>query len=157
MRLKNRNQTPPGGFAFYYENISTGQEIRVPTGSGSANGVSQLTGLVDASLRNNGMEVPPDLPLIIEHQICLRQPVPLDVCFSGGIGDDIHHKVMRPLLRSIARGAAKVGLKKVSGAATKIGGCSGCSGTKTFVQGANNLGRAGTLNKGFAGNADYKN
>lgn len=157
MRLKNRNQTPPGGFAFYYENIETKQEIRVPQGDKSANGVSQLTGLVQASLTNNGMEIPPQLALIVEHQICIRQDNPLTLCFSGGIGDDVHHKVMKPLLRSIARGAAKVGAKIVSDAATKIGGCTGCGGTKTYVQGRNNLGRAGTLNKGFAANADYKN
>lgn len=160
MILKDKDSTPYGGFVFYFKHVKTGEEVRVPSGKKSANGISQLTNLASSALRNNGMEVPENLSKIVEHQICLRQPEPKKVCFNGGIGDSIHHNVAKPFLLKVSKVAEKVGAKSVSKVAKAVGGCSYCGGTKTYEQGRNNLGRAGTLNKlnsgKFAINADYK-
>ena len=166
MRLKNKNSTPAGGFVFYYKDSATKKEIRVPAGNRSANGLKQLSGMVTLAFKNNGMNIPKNLVELIEHQICLRQKDPTKVCFSGGIGDTLHHKVAKPMTRAIAKAAKKLHAPKVAKAVTRVGGCSGCSGTKTYVQGKRNLGRAGLLNKltpkhklnskKFALNAEYK-
>ena len=161
MYLKNKNQSPSqDGFSFYYEDRH-GEIVRVPEQGKKANGVAQLTKLVESVFRQNGMEIPPRLPEIIEHQICLRLPdgQRSTKCFNGGWGDKIHQDVMKPLLKSIGAVATKVGLKSLGKAAVKKSGCSSCGGSKIYVQGQNNLGRADTLNKlgnKFAANADYK-
>jgi hypothetical protein len=158
MILKNRNSTPPGGFVFYYENPKTGEEIRVPT-SGSANGLPQLTVWVGNAFQANGIPQDPDLGLVVEHQICIRQKNPLDICYNGGIGDALHHNIFKPLLKVASKAASRVS-KSAAQALNKKSNCRSCGGTTTYKLGENNLGRAGSLNKlnsnKFAANADYK-
>lgn len=159
MYLKDKNRSPRGGFVFYFQHVKTMLEIRVPT-KGGANGIPQLTTWSGATLRGNGMDVPDNLAQIVEHQICIRQKLPLKACYSGGIGDDIHHKVMKPILGKVAATAKRFGAKRVAKVAKKAAGCSGCGGRRTYEQGKNNLGRAAKLNRlnsgKFALNADHK-
>lgn len=156
MRLKNLNQSPHDGFVFYYEGKGGGP-VRVPV-TGSAGSMRRLVLLASRALVNNGLDVPDNFRDVVEHQICLRQPDPDGACFSSGLGDDLHHKVMKPLFIGLSEAAAKVGLDSLAAGAKKVAGCSGCGGTRVYKQASNNLGRAGSVNNmaGFAGNADYK-
>ena len=146
MYLKNRNKSPEPGFVFYYEDPVTKKEVRVPE-TRQANGLNALAALVRASFANNGIPIDPNLIKIIEHQICLRHKDPKSACYSGGLGDDIHLNLSKPLLRSIEMVAKGVHANGVARMAKKLSGCSSCGGTKTYKKGVNNLGRAGTLNK----------
>ena len=146
------NVQPVGGFVFYFEHPKTGTEVKVPLGDNEASGLDQLEKMVRATFQRNNIPAPQHLRLHIQHQICLRQPDPKATCFSGGIGDDLHFKVMKPVLLKTAAVLSKIpGGKGLAKVATKIGGCSGCSGRKTYKQGQLNMGRAGVLNA--AGNA----
>lgn len=147
MYLKNKNVSPPGGFFFYYEDPKTKEEVKVPSGSRQANGVAALTAQVRNAFSKAGIPVPAQLAKIVEHQICIRQANPKSVCFMGGLGDDIHHNLAKPVLRSIEMFAGRVKMNAVARTARRVGGCAGCGGTKTYKSGKNNLGRAGTLNK----------
>jgi hypothetical protein len=159
MILKNKNSSPPGGFVFYYTHPETGKTVRVPSDK-TANGVSQLASLVKAAFRNNKIPVPPNLEEIVEHQICIRQPEPLSICYNGGIGDMIHHQLAKPVLNAIALKAGKVKMGEgIARIARKVAGCGGCGGTRTYASGKNNLGRAGKLNSiagKFALNAEKR-
>lgn len=113
----------------------------------TGNSISQLTDRVKSNFKNLGMEIPEDLAIIIEHQICLRQPAPMEVCWNDGIGDELANEWITPILTSIARKAAKLGAEKIARIITLVAGCSPCKGAKTYVAGESNLGRAGKLNK----------
>lgn len=153
MQLKNRNATPQGGFTFRF-NTPDGSVMSI-----RSTGLSQLTEQVKRVFRNLGMEIPDNLSVIVEHQICLNQSSPTTACWSSGIGDDLHHKWIAPFLNRIAdvaapsaRTAVTTGVvskvrNAVAKAVRKVAGCSSCKGTRTYKQGVNNLGRAGTLNK----------
>lgn len=144
MRLKNRDHRPEGGFAFHYVRDSDGVAVRVD----GANGMAQLTERVEKSFANNKMTVPPNLAEIIEHQICLRQSNPLDACWSGGIGDDLHHKWIKPFLSTAAAAMPGTGIMaSVKKAVEKVAGCSSCGGTKIYDSKRDNTGRAGKLNR----------
>lgn len=150
MTLKQPNTKPHGGYSFFYEGPG-GVVIQVNEG---ANGLGQLATQVRASMRANGVVLSPaenrQLEAVIEHQICLRQPDPLESCWSGGLGDDLHHKYIKPFLKRVVARSIKSenGLMKFIGAvATKVSGCSGCGGTTVYARNKRNLGRAGVLNK----------
>lgn len=153
MTLKDYNRSPAnGGFRFFYKKPD-GESSQVHHPSS----IEQLVVRTVEQFRNNGMEVPENLRQIVEHQICLRQPNPLESCWSGGLGDDIHHKWISPFLSKVEKLSDKMvkGRKgifakvvaAVGGVARAIRKCGDCGGRKTYEQGKNNLGRAGTLNR----------
>lgn len=170
MRLKTLNESPFGGFVFFFHNEKLHQTDQV-----QANGLDTLTDKTAAQFRNLGMEVPENLREIIEHQICLRQPNPTASCWSGGLGDDLHHKWIGPFLTRIAdsldgstgspptappfpdkatrspkrvfRGFISKAAHAVAQTARRVASCGSCGGSRTYRQGSNNLGRAGSLNK----------
>lgn len=138
MTLKEHHKQPIGGFTFYFE-APSGEVVQLTGAS-----ISNLTRKVNSNFLNLGMNVPENLAAIIEHQICLRQPNPVASCWSGGLGDTLHHKWIKPFI-SRASDAVKA-LTGYSGLEA-VSNCQTCSGTKVYKAGANNLGRAGTLNK----------
>ena len=164
MRLKNLNESPSGGFTFFFHNERLNQTDQVV-----ANGMDTLTDKTASQFRNLGMEVPENLREIIEHQICLRQPNPTQACWSSGIGDDLHHKWIKPFLTRVAdalegkqpafpdkatrspkrrfTGMISQAAKTVAKAARRVASCGSCGGSRTYKQGTNNLGRAGQLNR----------
>jgi len=165
MRLKNLNESPSaGGFTFFFHNERLNQTDQVV-----ANGLDTLTDKTASQFRNLGMEVPENLREIIEHQICLRQPNPTSSCWSSGIGDDLHHKWIKPFLTRVAdalegkqpafpdkatrspkrrfTGMISQAAKTVAKAARRVASCGSCGGSRTYKQGTNNLGRAGSLNR----------
>lgn len=146
MFLKDKNTSPPGGFYFYYRNPATKEVVRVPQ-SRPANGVQQLATVVRSAFVNNNIPVPDNLELIVEHQICIRQADPKSVCYSGGLGDTLHHSLAKPVLEAVSVAAEKAGASGFARAVRKVSGCSGCGGTRVYEKGKNNLGRAGKLNK----------
>lgn len=132
---------------FYYEHNRI-------TASVTGNNLAQLTEKVKGAFSNNGIPIPEDLQVIIEHQICVCQDNPTEVCWSGGIGDDLHNKWIGPFLKRLARamdtseeGVISRARRAVAKTAEKIAGCSSCKGSRVYQNGKNNLGRAGTLNK----------
>jgi hypothetical protein len=151
MKLKNKNETPHGGFTFYFK-ANDGTTVMV-----RSNSLSQLSEKVSVQMRNLLIPVPSNIKTIIEHQICLRQPSPIEACWSSGLGDDLHHKWIAPFLKRVSMGLApsegsSEGLisrarKKASGIVQSIARCSSCSGTKVYDKSKNNLGRAGMVNK----------
>lgn len=144
MRLRHPTEPPPGaGFSFYFE-ATDGSVVSI----NRANGLVELEREVRASMKNNGVEPPADLAKIIQHQICLRADDPRSLCWSGGIGDDLHHKWIKPFLVKVAD-ATKGGV--ISSLARALASCSGCSGTKVYRAGKNALGRAETVNKAGRG------
>jgi hypothetical protein len=94
---------------------------------------------------------------LIEHQICLRSPNPDQICYNDGIGDKLSEfsrnvdsaiSSMPTPIRKMAEGIVKLATLAATGKKVKkLGGCSSCSGTKTFSPDTNrSLGRAGVLN-----------
>ncbi len=160
MRLKNLNESPHNGFTFHFRN-EVAQQNDMVTG----NSLDNLESKVTAQFRNLKMAVPENLRQIIEHQICLRQPNPANSCWSGGLGDDLHHKWIKPFLTRVAdkldafptpfRGVnerPKGGIisraaKAIAKTARRVSTCGSCGGTRVYEQGANNLGRAGQINQ----------
>lgn len=144
MHLKEKNRTPQGGFKFYFKSPN-GDTIQVA----GANSVSQLEAMVTANFKNLKMEVPANLSQLIEHQICVRQARPSDLCWNDGIGDDIHTKWAAPFLSGAARLAAKVlgPDSKIERVIRAVKSCPSCGGSRVYSAGKNNLGRAGTLNR----------
>ena len=149
MRLKNKNIAPQGGFSFYF--VGDGEVVVHVTG----NSIPQLTEKARASMSNQGISIPENLPEIIEHQICLRQSNPTEACYSGGIGDDLHHKFIAPFLKSVASrvGGTASGSGFIAKARTafasaveRVAECQSCKGTTVYKDGKKNLGRAGSLN-----------
>lgn len=149
MRLKDKNSSPHGGFFFEIEN-EHGKIVRVPEAGKSANGIPQLEALAREALSKMGVAAPPDLAGVIEHQICMRQPNPERACWSGGIGDDLHHKILKPFFKGVQKAAARVKLKGLAKTAGKVAGCSTCGGGKPFKKGDDGTGRAGKLNRTVA-------
>lgn len=140
MRLRNVNEPPPGsGFSFYFE-APDGAVVSI----NRANGLVELEREVRAAMKNNGVEAPDELAKIIQHQICLRADDPESLCWSGGIGDDLHHKWVKPFLVKVAD-VVKGGI--ISSLARALSSCGGCSGTRVYKPGENALGRAETINK----------
>jgi hypothetical protein len=151
MRLANDNNTPSRFRVFYYEGKD--EKGRVKTFRvGPANSIPQLVQWSQAQMKNQGVELPENLETlreIIEHQICIRMVHPYRYCYSGGIGDDIHNKWIKPFLSSIEVKVEKMGKlgKLVATVVKKVKSCGGCGGTRVFKSGVNNMGRAGKLNK----------
>lgn len=152
MKLKNPNHSPHEGFVFYFIHPSNGETQMV----GGANSIDTLETKVRHQFSNLKMPVPENLREIIEHQICLRQPRPMESCWSGGLGDDIHHKWVKPFLAKVASVSepTKVGGGIISrirrGAASmarRVGSCGSCGGTHVYEQSSQNLGRAGQINQ----------
>jgi hypothetical protein len=103
-----------------------------------------------------GMTFSQYIEMSIEHQICKRQPNPLDVCWEGGLGDHIHTlagkidavvDTMPSMFKSMAELATGALTFATTGKAQKrFGSCQTCGGTKTFSPDKNSLGRAGIVN-----------
>jgi hypothetical protein len=164
MKLKNRNESPPEvGWVFHFENLD-GRVQRVAP----ANSIKDLATKARKMMLNHRVPIPANLEEIIEHQICARMSNPTEHCWSGGLGDDIHFKWVRPFLSSaqlkleasvdgrlstgektfikrFAKAAADVAVKVIK----KARSCGACGGTKVYRHGDahGNLGRAGMLNQ----------
>lgn len=148
MKLKNDDRLPSRYRNFYYE----GKDAKGKTRTykvGPANSIEQLVVWSTRQMENQGVEVPPNLQEIIEHQICVRFSKPSEYCWNSGIGDEIHNQWAVPFLDRMATLTSSLGVvgQVVAKAVQKIKGCQSCGGTRTYKQGANNLGRAGSLNK----------
>lgn len=83
MRLKDRKQSPIGGFS--YDDPLTDRVI-VSQGS-----FETLVREVRQWQAAQGIQSPPELEAMIENQICDRQPK--DKCWKRGLGDLIAHTV----------------------------------------------------------------
>ena len=145
MRLKFPGDVPHGGWAFYLK--VRGKEVKLQSHS-----LALLTESVRKTLASNQLDVPSpeDLRTIIEHQICLRQPDPVEACFSSGIGDDLHHRFVVPVIDWLQRNVSKTVGRRLQ-ALDSAKGCAGCKGTTVYdpSKGIANTGRAGALNTVF--------
>ncbi len=142
MTLRYPQDMPHGGWVFYL--LIGKQEVKL-----QASSLSQLTESVRMTLQRNGLPAlsPEDLSTVVQHQICLRQPNPKESCFSSGLGDDLHHRFVAPVIDWIQRTvSAKTG-RRIKGL-DSVKGCSGCKGTTVYDPslGLANTGRAGALN-----------
>jgi len=143
----------------------------IPAEDKYTNGLDKLTSLVMGQVKQfpqsymdgisfnaSKLDISPGKYIMaaIEHQICLRESDPKQMCWNGGIGDKIH-TLAGDIDRAIAKAPSiisKVGIAAVKAATLvttgkahrKLGTCSTCGGTRVFSPNANNLGRAGTLN-----------
>lgn len=151
MKLKTRNRTPHGGFVFFFK-LSSGETIQV-----SSPNFNSLVSDSKKIMTANSIAVPQNLEEIIDHQICSRAQDPLEDCWSGGLGDDLHNKWIGPFLR---RAAAKIAPRNsgsimavarqaVSEAIKKVANCRTCGGGKVYKEGETGMGRAGKINKVF--------
>lgn len=134
-----------GGYLFYFLSGETVQQLMAPS-------LRQLTEKARLTLLAQGIPPPEELSVIIEHQICLRQPDPKSACWSSGLGDDLHNKWVKTFLSSAARAITVIGTptaKNIGRAITKVATCQTCAGTTVYDPQANNLGRAGNLNSLF--------
>lgn len=81
-------------------------------------------------MTNNGIEVPENLSLLVEDQIC--QSMPRGKCYSAGAGD-----VVSSVIHSVARVADRVTRK--AGVPTqlekKAKGCAGCNKRRQKMNG----------------------
>jgi hypothetical protein len=87
---------------------------------------------------------------LIQHQMCLTQPI---ACWSDGFGDDLHslagkvdsfvEKAPAPVRRIMQNAIARLTPSK----ARAFSSCGTCGGTRVMNPQANNLGRAGTVNR----------
>lgn len=157
MILKRKDETPFGGFTFEFVFLD-GKPGRV-----ESTGLKQLVLDARIVLDRAGIAFPPNLTAIIEHQICLRQPDPKEACYSSGGGDDLHWKFVQPMMKKVSEKVAlinaspgtsktvKAALNIVGRLAESIGSCEACKGKNRYVQGENNLGRAGVLNRFLGG------
>ena len=142
MTLRNPNETPNGGWKFYFQSTEGGKPFTNEVSG--ANSVDDLTRKAALQMTNMNVSVPENLKQIVEHQICTRAH-PGD-CWMSGIGDELHNKWIKPFLTGVAKTATKMKLNGVAKKAKSLSGCSSCGGTSVYVEGENNLGRAGTLN-----------
>lgn len=109
MRLKDRNESPVGGF--YYDDPITGDRVE------SGGNFDSLVRAVENWLTIKGQEIPPKLSALIEDQICMRQP-PNRCFYTKGVGDQIS-KVIHGVASVVDR-VAGTDLEK------KARGCSRC-------------------------------
>lgn len=149
MKLRKKNESPHGGWFFYYISPKTKAVVQVPPGDRPAGGLHKLTALVRNAFLRNKIEVPPNLQEYVEHQICLRQPDPKAACWNSGVGDAIHHYLAKPLAEAASRTLERHGAPTAARRVRGIGGCAGCGGTKVYdpAKKTKNLGRAGKLNR----------
>ena len=167
MRVQNPNQI--GNWSFRMLDPE-GNTIMVPP-NGTTNSVGELLNQVLAYIsiydsgtegsyskkqrefaEREGISFEDFLLKLIEHQMCInhRGQVP---CWSDGLGDDIHNFMMG-VDKKIAKAPKALshriqGLisKMTSGGSRTLGGCSSCGGTTVMNPQADNLGRAGTVNR----------
>lgn len=104
--------------------------------------------------QKHGLELQEYIAKVVEHQVCLRGSPTL--CWDDGFGDTLHSFAMKvdnwveslPVGSTAARAAVRVATFIATGKSQRrLSGCSKCGGTRTFSPDANNLGRAGTLNR----------
>lgn len=148
----------------------SGQELKIPR-NGYAKSREELVEMVFSQLKQfdaatNGeylkkarksagdMDLKAYLAKVVEHQVCLR--VGREFCYDDGFGDTMHGLAVRidnwvdglGVGKKAAIAAVQVATFLATGKKQrKLGGCSRCGGTRKFSSDANNLGRAGTLNK----------
>lgn len=88
---------------------------------------------------------------LIQHQMCIRNVGSIP-CWSSGLGDSLHQaaglvdkgiSILPTTVRTVMR---KMVAKVTPSHNHTLQGCQQCGGTSTFQSGANNLGRAGTVN-----------
>ena len=165
-----KDQTQFGRWSFSMINPENSSQFTIPIGGGYSKSLAELTNLVSEQMgefdrvtsgeytkkareeaEKKNLSFPAYLSLLIQHQICVlnNNTVP---CYSNGIGDDIH-SLFKGLdgfvakMPSPIRKAAEQLTKAITGGQKQFGGCQTCGGTRAFNPNANNLGRAGKLNK----------
>lgn len=120
MKLRDRNRSPVGGF--YYRCPILNRTLK------TGGGLDKLVRYVEDVYFANKIEIPGNLSLIIEDQICTRQPA--DRCYyTKGLGDGVS---------MVIHSAAKV-VDRILG--TKLEkrarGCSGCSKRRAKLNAVN--------------------
>lgn len=114
MRLRNKRETPVGGFT-YSDPIS---ERWFDTDSTFKSLVTKVRGYHQA----NGFETPENLETLIEDQICMRQP-PGRCFYTSGLGDQISK-----VIHKVAGAVDKVAGTQLE---RKARGCGGCGKRRT--------------------------
>jgi len=179
MYLKNRMQF--SSWEFFLEDPD-GNEIRIPEKGKYASSIDQIFHMVmdqidqfpeeytDMIRFNAGKLTTPwrsYIKKVIEHQICIRNNRPDELCWNDGFGDKLHSltkkiDVVIDHLPKFISSAAQMAVRAVTKAATgksspRIGGCATCGGTRTFNPGVQNLGRVGKLNVVLSRQEDARN
>lgn len=172
MRIKNKDRFTK--YEFYL--ISPlGEEVRIPEDGRFDTSLSSLASKVVAQINafdahtNNeysknlkkrasekGASFQDYIRLLVEHQICVRNPHPDQICWDSGFGDRIHMlagKVdsfveklptsFKTIGKTLTKAATFVATGKSS---STLGGCQTCGGTRRMDPSKNNLGRADLLN-----------
>lgn len=147
-----------------------GKEIEIPSGGRYANTLSQLTaavlqhiaaydGATNGEYSKNQRELADKegvtfdkyIQMLIQHQICLRYKGSVP-CWTG-LGDKIHLALSAvdgfvAKTPEVVRQRMERAIKVMTPSKSKtLGGCSACGGTRKMDPNANNLGRAGFLNR----------
>lgn len=116
MRLRKKHETPIGGWTYTFQDAS-GNSYTV-----TAHSLRTLESQVAQTMRNNGLDVPGNLILWIEDQICARQPK--GAClYDKSFGDKIT-KAIHTVAHLADTAAESVGLKP--NLEKKARGCIGC-------------------------------
>lgn len=108
MKLKDKSKNPIGGYVFHDEVLDK---------DFSSGTFRTLIGAVEMFYRSNSIEIPPNLPAIIEDQICMRQP-PGRCWYEKKTGDQISR-----VIHSAASIVDKVFKTKIE---PRVRGCRGC-------------------------------
>lgn len=109
MKLRNRNESPVGGF--YYVDPTYGTIATTST-------FNNLIRAIEDRYAGAGTTPPNDLPAIVEDQICMRQPA--SKCYyTKGLGDAAS--------RMISAAAGAVDAVFGTGLKTKARKCGGCA------------------------------
>lgn len=169
MRLKDHQSF--GEWKFFMLNPIDGSDLKIPIDAKVAQSLASLVQIVVAQMHEfdlitdglytakakeeadkKSISFPAYVSLLVEHQICIKSGNSSDLCWSNGIGDDIHTMfskidgIVTSLPAPIQGLIKKVIVKLTPSSSQTLGGCSACGGTKVYDPVVSNLGRAGKLN-----------
>ncbi len=85
---------------------------------------------IEMKMTNNGIEIPDNLSLLVEDQIC--QSMPASKCYKAGAGDVVAG-VIQSVARVADRVAHRVGIKTTL--VQKAKGCAGCNKRRQKMNG----------------------
>jgi hypothetical protein len=168
MHVKDHNQV--GNWNFKLENPS-GVEVTIPDDPKGISRLNHLVRIVISVLNvydgatggeytkkqrelaaEKGVSFEEYMGRVIQHQFCIRNKQTVK-CLNDGWGDDIHSALsavdgyIEKTPQVIQRAAGKMISRITPSKSRTFRGCSRCGGTSVFKATADNLGRAGKLNK----------
>jgi hypothetical protein len=123
MRLWNKNNTPVGGWIFFWKD-SSGREFKTVGTSGGFHGLIRK---IRREMYENNVTPPEYLEDLVEDQICTRQP-PQACYYEGKIGDQLA-KTIHVFARAADSVASKIGIQ--SNLEKKARGCAACGKRRT--------------------------